>query len=496
MQYGAYDDKTRIDTVVTMNRDQYSAPNGYDGGSGYGDGGSGYGYDTGSGGYGYDTGSGGGYGYDTGSGGGYGYDTGSGGGYGGGTGGYGGYQTQTPQYPKRKSSSGFDFLLAFLSLAVTTLVFAVMLIITRRVASSGAFVRALMTGLCFALPPLLGYTFMAMTPFFRRRLRVKMPPLISLITAITLVGTLLIGIGGQYLYSIHFKKKVKVLPNFNGADIVLMVDDSGSMGSYKQPVREACKVFVENVPDTNRIAVGIFTEKIDPQLVMDLTPMDAAGKEAAKQMLDRPGTSGGTDLNLPLERAADILKQNNRPDQKRVVFIVTDGQGYVNPSFLDEYLNENISLFTLRISGMDGFGMDDLNKIAMETDGLSIEIPSGSLDDMKTLASSFEDINKSIQSNSRIYFAHELMLYDSTTPTVFGVLIRLICFLGVALLTHLLYYRKFQALSSWIVNIAGVLLATLAATILPGAFGLAIIPLTLIFILVPLGIFTALPIRA
>ncbi len=111
-------------------------------------------------------------------------------------------------------------------------------------------------------------------------------------------------------------------------DVVFAIDSSGSMG-WNDPGglrKTAAKSFVDNMDDTrDQGAVVSWDDNID--FTKWLT-YDLYGPLGVKHWIDQVDSSGGTNLNVGLGKAIDVLDANTRtvPSAEVIIFL-TDGQG-------------------------------------------------------------------------------------------------------------------------------------------------------------------------
>lgn len=115
-------------------------------------------------------------------------------------------------------------------------------------------------------------------------------------------------------------------PAMAARDVVLVLDNSGSMRK-NDPGRLAAPAVMEFIraqpPDT-RVAILLFTA--EPTLVMPLTPAEVAADGDAQQALERFNYRGAwTQTAAAVERALYELRNEARPEAKRVVVLMTDG---------------------------------------------------------------------------------------------------------------------------------------------------------------------------
>jgi Ca-activated chloride channel family protein len=111
-------------------------------------------------------------------------------------------------------------------------------------------------------------------------------------------------------------------------DVVFAIDSSGSMG-WNDPAglrKTAAKSFVDSMDDTrDQGAVVSWDHAID--FTKWLTS-DLYGPLGVKHWIDQVNSVGGTNLNVGLGKAIDVLDANTRVDPSaEVIIFLTDGQG-------------------------------------------------------------------------------------------------------------------------------------------------------------------------
>lgn len=116
------------------------------------------------------------------------------------------------------------------------------------------------------------------------------------------------------------------LPAFASQDVVVVLDNSGSMKA-NDPNRLAAKAvtdFVANLKGDVHVSVIEFATT--PTLLMPLTPLDDTARLQVQQAVGKLDYRGQwTDTGAALERALYELDTHGRPDALRCVVLMTDG---------------------------------------------------------------------------------------------------------------------------------------------------------------------------
>ncbi len=114
-----------------------------------------------------------------------------------------------------------------------------------------------------------------------------------------------------------------VVPN----DVMLVLDNSGSMkqNDPKFLMREVVSSFAGQLPPDSRLGLVLFDEKV--HLVLSFTAADAPDfQQKVEEALKRIDYRGKlTDIPAGVERGIYELRQQGRPDAKRILIFLTDG---------------------------------------------------------------------------------------------------------------------------------------------------------------------------
>lgn len=150
----------------------------------------------------------------------------------------------------------------------------------------------------------------------------------------------LIGTGGQALYMLSVGSK--------GADMVLLLDGSGSMEECKDACEEAACSLVDEMNSKSRVKAVVFAGLVLGET--ELLEMNDEGREDIKDFIRAVNVTGGTNFDIALDKAQSSLCAESLEKRKKAVILVTDGQGTVSEAVKEAYLTEEIVLYTIRIS--------------------------------------------------------------------------------------------------------------------------------------------------
>lgn len=115
-------------------------------------------------------------------------------------------------------------------------------------------------------------------------------------------------------------------PVLAARDVILVLDNSGSM-RLNDPARlagPAVEEFIKAQPADTRVAMILFTA--EAELVLPLTPAEVAADGEARRALQRFNYRGRwTQIAAGVERALYELRNEARPEARRVIVLMTDG---------------------------------------------------------------------------------------------------------------------------------------------------------------------------
>ena len=366
----------------------------------------------------------------------------------------------------------FDVLGAAVSFVLSFASLAGMLFAVRAAEPSSPFGRALAVGAVLFVPALVGYIAVQAAGRLRTDLSVQMPAAISAGAAIALAASFLVGAAGQFAYSYRTSEIRETTKGHDSSDIVMMIDDSGSLVPYYATLRAVANAFVDGVSENSSMAAGLFARKIGD--FTDMAVMDADGKREIKKMLaDENRFAGGSDLDLALQTAYEAFAAQGPSKRPRAIVLLTDGRDLIESDIVSALKEEKIRLYSVRIKGSEGDGTSALLSAVKETGGSDIEIPkdfSLGEDDLDDFMKQFEEIAGTVTTRTERGFEDVLLVYDDADPEVPVVLIRFVVLFIVTLCVQYLYVRKMSVaavLLDFLLTVAVCAVMTFAPAVSP-----------------------------
>ena len=191
-------------------------------------------------------------------------------------------------------------------------------------------------------------------------------------------------------------------------DVALVLDDSGSVSSVKQDIKDGAKAFVDILSMTDAGASIAFSGSAEVEY--PLTVLDTQTKvDNLKDAIDNfSGPGLGTDITTALNTAQTELNSNDaaRPDAQDVIILVSDGQA--NES------SYRAAADTIKSNGTNigviGFGSvntDDLQYIAgtdPNTDSAQGLFVDGSSSSMQSIQDAFDELGQVVVTGEEVFF--------------------------------------------------------------------------------------------
>ncbi len=327
--------------------------------------------------------------------------------------------------------------------------------------------RALWAGAFFLMLFMLGFAALQLAMLLNRTHKVERRPMWWVAFLLACVLVFGIGAGGQYLFM--YSKEDVIVPA--EVDMVLLLDASGSMetGGFNTPRTDAACQFVDSLSDDCRLQAISFAGTVLDST--QLLPMSSANKSTLKQMITAIDASGTTDFNEPLRQAMDTLNDQGRQNCNKAVILLTDGQSGLDSSVVDDYLNSDIRVFTIRISEFTSLDSDEqaLVDLANNTGGFDtlLQCRSDGSIDTADMLTAFQDAFEAT-SESRVNMREDLIVYAEDDITLWQFVIRAVVIVLCAIITGFGYFGQISLPSVVSSGVMG-LIAAILVTVLEGA---------------------------
>lgn len=339
--------------------------------------------------------------------------------------------------------------------------------------------RALWVGGFFLMLFVFGFCALQLAIMLNKTYQVQRRPLWWV--AFLLACVLIFGIStvGQFAF-MYSTEKVLVPAE---VDMVLLLDASSSMAAfgYNDSRTDAACQFVDSLSEDCRLQGVSFAGTVLDST--QLLTMNTANKATLKQMISAIDAAGSTDFNEPLRQAMDTLNREGRPDSKKAVVLLTDGQSELDSGVVSSYVGSDILVFTVRIDKSSSLDLDEqaLVDLATQTGGFDTHLvpgPGGKVnagDMLQAFQSAFEATSQ-VEVNMR----EDLIVYAEDGITFGQFLIRTLVIVLCTVVIGFGYFGKISLPSIISGGVAG-LIASVLVCILEGA-GYALCALILVLL--------------
>lgn len=338
--------------------------------------------------------------------------------------------------------------------------------------------RALWVGGFFLMLFVFGFCALQLAIMLNKTYQVQRNPLWWV--AFLLACVLVFGIAAVGQLAFMYTREEVLVPA--EVDMVLLLDASSSMAAfgYNDPRTDAACQFVDSLSEDCRLQAVSFAGTVLDST--QLLTMNAANKATLKQMISGIDAAGATDFNEPLRQAMDTLKREGRPDSKKAVVLLTDGQSELDSSVVSSYASSDVRVFTVRIGkSASSLGEQALMELATKTGGFDTNLipgPGGSInagDMLQAFQSAFE-----ATSQTKVNMREDLIVYAKDGITFGQFLIRA---LVIMLCTVVIGFGYFGRISLPSIISSGVegLIASVLVCLLEGA-GYALCALILVLL--------------
>ncbi|WP_245339103.1 vWA domain-containing protein [Paenibacillus shirakamiensis] len=188
----------------------------------------------------------------------------------------------------------------------------------------------------------------------------------KLLVPATLIMLFVGGTAMEFIYELNVNGSKKV------SNIVLLIDDSGSMGQNdpKQARYSAAKNLVDQMDTDKRVAVLTFNDHA--QIVQPFIRLDSnSSKNQVRTAIDQlKPTDGGTDLDVALADTLKHIKDQATSNRGTMVILLSDGVSQLNmQNALKEYIQDQIAVNTIGLNLVDVSGSNLLKDVAQATGG-------------------------------------------------------------------------------------------------------------------------------
>lgn len=333
---------------------------------------------------------------------------------------------------------GYDRLVWILTFLCGGIGCGFCLMILRRTAED-TMGKILWSGLFFSVPLLASLLGCYLAEVIQRRrftvLR-KRGRVLTLIFAAA--AGFLVGAGGQAVYMISpYEKNADV-------DLALLLDGSGSMEDKKAGCEEAARALLEQMDESSRVQVVSFAAAVLGNT--ELLPMDEDGKRTVTDFIRSVDVIGGTEFGQPLSFALGSLAGSREEGRTQAVLLLSDGEGTFPAALENEYLAQDLILYTIRIDTGTEETEDTRRLISMAqaTGGFDILVPADENGQVDTGALT-EAFSQVFSASRGIGMGEDMIVYGGAgSLPALHVLIRTGVFILYALLVGLIYYRSLR----------------------------------------------------
>lgn len=208
--------------------------------------------------------------------------------------------------------------------------------------------------LLFVIPMTAGFLTMQLVLLFqRKKYNLQTKGAFVRFVAVLLVTAVLAAVS-QLLYCFEWQtySTEKVIENkTKGSHVVLLMDISGSMKDERSACIDAACELVNSLDENTSMQFIAFAGTVEPRnktAFLNLTPDN---KLVVQDVIRNVKMEGGTNFNYPLEEAMDTLIQNQDPDYRSMILLLTDGREATVNAQNKQKLRDNsqIELFSLRV---------------------------------------------------------------------------------------------------------------------------------------------------
>ncbi|MBR6676032.1 MAG: VWA domain-containing protein [Clostridia bacterium] len=335
--------------------------------------------------------------------------------------------------------------------------------------------KCVWTGLFFSVIFLCGFIGMQISFAFKKKYKIHQRLFLNILLAILAAGLMFLsGAQGQYLF-MQDTETVETVTEIEGeadpVDMVILLDSSSSMIDFEQGRNQAACAFVDTLSEETRLRVVSFASVLEGASSDDLIKMTDKNKDIVKDFINNSGLVGLTNFNLPLSDAFTCLENNARDDAKKAVILLTDGEAGIDDTIYDDYVDSDISLYSIRISAQSDPSIlaKKLIDLAEDTGGFDRHLKPNSQGNVDTdeMIDAFREIFEAQTSTSTSTTTKKVMNDDllpfsedeiSKKQTTIRAVVIIIC----ACLAYIGYFGKLSVLDIIVSIIGGIVYAIVA----------------------------------
>lgn len=264
-----------------------------------------------------------------------------------------------------------------------------------------------------------------------------------------LIGAML-GAAGQALYALEInveRKTEKDNTKTKETHIVLLMDYSGSMMNSIEDEKEVTCRLIEELDESTSLQVIAFSDTVENRAVSDFMPMTESNKDALQSFVRGIDIwFGGTNFDLPLEKAYETLYANKKSDCRSAVVMLSDYEKYgytLITDIGDRIKGEGFEIYSVRLASQGS--QPDANDLFMQyadEDFAVAKNSDGSFDTeelLKALTQSVKGKSKGGISDVSAQLGEEILTAEAE-PEAGKIIIRIIVYGIFSMAAGYVYY--------------------------------------------------------
>jgi len=291
--------------------------------------------------------------------------------------------------------------------------------------------------------------------------------LLKKIISTLLIGAVL-GAAGQALYALEVnveKEKISGKTDSKETHMVLLMDYSGSMMNSIEDEKEVTCRLIDSLNESTSLQVIAFSDTVEDRAVSDFMPMTKDNKDELKGFVKSIDIwFGGTNFDLPLEKAYETLRENEKNNCRSAVVMLSDYEPYGYTLVTDiaqKIKDEGFEMYSVRLTAQGGQQPDpnDLFMQYVDEDFPITKNSDGSFDTDKLLEALTETVkgkDKSRISDVSAELDDEALTAEAE-PGVWRIILRIIVYGLFSLAAGCVYYgyeSKTKLLINWALGAA------------------------------------------